>query len=302
MKVILSRKGFDSESGGYPSPVLPDGRMISLPILLNDRIKYSDLRVDENLTYFDLMRQLHPTIKYKKEWHTLTENTQCHFDPDINGSAMKRHISWEPLFGQNGTAQKHLENQKVAEGDLFLFFGTFGKTIKRDGKYQFDSSQEFHAIYGYFQVGAIIPIDDNTKFPEWMSYHPHIDPSRDPSNYRGNNTVYVARDRLTWQPDVPGAGLLNFTEKLILTKKGCLKSRWNLPLFFDEVNISYHSEKSWNRKDGYFQSAKRGQEFVIQSNKKIEGWIKDILREGLMRQVPTSDSTRCTLQANTLAL
>ena len=298
MKVILSRKGFDSQYGGYPSPVLPDGRMISLPIPSDDKIKYSELRVDENLTYFDLMQQLNPRIKYNNKWHILTENTQCHFDPDINGSATKRHTSWKPLFGQIGAAQAHLKNKEVEEGDLFLFFGTFRKTIKQDGMYQFDSSREFHAIYGYLQIGEIVSLENNTKFPEWMAYHPHTDPSR----YGIKNTIYVARDRLTWQPDVPGAGLLNFTEKLILTKKGCLKSRWNLPLFFDEVNISYHSEKSWNRKDGYFQSAKRGQEFVIQSNKKIEGWIKDILREGLMRQVPTSDSTRCTLQANTLAL
>jgi len=32
MKVILSRKGFDSGYGGFPSPVLPDGTMLSLPI------------------------------------------------------------------------------------------------------------------------------------------------------------------------------------------------------------------------------------------------------------------------------
>lgn len=32
MKVILSRKGFDSTYGGYPSLILPDGELISLPI------------------------------------------------------------------------------------------------------------------------------------------------------------------------------------------------------------------------------------------------------------------------------
>jgi hypothetical protein len=58
MNVILSRKGFDSQYGGYPSPVLPDGRMISLPIPLTDKIEYKNLRVDENLSYFDLMKQM----------------------------------------------------------------------------------------------------------------------------------------------------------------------------------------------------------------------------------------------------
>ena len=32
MKVILSRKGFDSQYGGMPSPILPDGTLLSLPI------------------------------------------------------------------------------------------------------------------------------------------------------------------------------------------------------------------------------------------------------------------------------
>lgn len=273
MKVILSRKGFDSQYGGYPNPVLPDGRMISLPIPSDDKIEYSNLRVDENLTYFALMKQLNPRIKYNYKWHILTENTQCHLDPDINGSAMKRHTSWTPLFGQISAAQTHLENERVREGDLFLFFGTFRKTIKQDDMYQFDSSQEFHAIYGYLQIGEIIPLDNNSEFPEWMDYHPHTDPSR----FGGNNTIYVAKDRLTWQLDMPGAGLLSFTKKLILTKKGYSKSRWNLPPFFKEVKISYHSEKSW--KNGCFQSAGRGQEFVIHSNKKIENWVKDILKK-----------------------
>lgn len=167
------------------------------------------------------------------------------------------------------------QEQEVKEGDLFLFFGTFRKTIKQGGIYQFDSSQkEFHAIYGYLQIGEIIPLDNNTKFPEWMNYHPHTNPKM---LYEKNNTIYIARDQLTWQSEMPGAGVLSFTEKLILTKVGYSKSRWNLPPFFKKVKISYHSEKSW--KNGYFQSADRGQEFVIHSNEKIENWAKDILKK-----------------------
>lgn len=32
MKLILSRKGFDSSAGKAPSPIFPDGGMLSLPI------------------------------------------------------------------------------------------------------------------------------------------------------------------------------------------------------------------------------------------------------------------------------
>ena len=36
MKIILSRKGFDSGNGGQPSPILPDGTLLSMPIPSND--------------------------------------------------------------------------------------------------------------------------------------------------------------------------------------------------------------------------------------------------------------------------
>jgi len=45
MKVILSRKGFDSENGGYPSPILPNRQMISLLIPdQEDDIRYSEVK------------------------------------------------------------------------------------------------------------------------------------------------------------------------------------------------------------------------------------------------------------------
>ena len=43
MKVILSRKGFDSSNGGCPSPILSDGTLLSLPIPSADRDTYDDL-------------------------------------------------------------------------------------------------------------------------------------------------------------------------------------------------------------------------------------------------------------------
>jgi Nucleotide modification associated domain 3 len=30
-RLVLSRKGFDFDFGGQPSPILPDGQMVSLP-------------------------------------------------------------------------------------------------------------------------------------------------------------------------------------------------------------------------------------------------------------------------------
>lgn len=55
MKVILSRKGFDSQYGGMPSPILPDGTLLSLPIpSKEDTTKYTDLTWNGK-SYYELM-------------------------------------------------------------------------------------------------------------------------------------------------------------------------------------------------------------------------------------------------------
>ena len=54
-KIILSRKGFDSGCGGYPSPILPDGTIISLPIpAINENVTpaYKDLKCGD-LSYLN---------------------------------------------------------------------------------------------------------------------------------------------------------------------------------------------------------------------------------------------------------
>ena len=44
MRIILSRKGFDSQYGKQASPILPDGTMLSLTIPSdNDYFTYSDI-------------------------------------------------------------------------------------------------------------------------------------------------------------------------------------------------------------------------------------------------------------------
>lgn len=275
MKVILSRKGFDSQYGGYPSPILPDGRMISLPIPSDEEkpIHYSDLKIDRTTTYYDIMKELEPEIKYDDEWHRLTERTKCHLDPDVYRNVRKRNEHWKAIFGQIDAAQTHLDNEGVKEGDIFLFFSTFRQTEYEGGRSNFvPEDPKIHIIFGYLQIGEIKKIGPNTKCPSWMDYHPHTDSDR----RGGNNTVYIARDTLSWDSKLPGADTFDYHEDLILTKEGYSKSRWDLDAIFKEVKISYHSKKSWG-KEGYFQSTAKGQEFVIHSNNEIEGWVKKLI-------------------------
>jgi len=123
MRVILSRKGFDSYYGGYPSPILPDRRMISLPIPLSgDPICYKDLKINQNESLYELMSKLEPKVKIKGKQTELKKQKRCHLDPDIYYFLIDREKGWTPLFGQIKAAQSHLENRNITEGGLFLFF------------------------------------------------------------------------------------------------------------------------------------------------------------------------------------
>ena len=267
MKIILSRKGFDSKSGEYPSPILPDGKFVSLPIPDESDIFYSNLKLN-GFTYYEIMKQL-GMKKYN-------EKSTCHLDPDICMNVLERPKNWRPIFGQIDKSQKHLNNQDVKEGDLFLFFGMFRKTKYNEGKLVFcKNDPEIHAIFGYLQINEIIrTASEADKIKDWMYYHPHIKSKErrlDPSN-----AVYIAREKVSWNDKVAGAGCFHFNEKLVLTKKGYSKSRWDLdPEIFGNLKITYHPNP-W--KENYFQSLKSpGQEFVIEENEKVENWAKELI-------------------------
>ena len=77
MKIILSRKGFDSQSGGMPSPIMADGTLLSLPIPDdNGNATYHDLSY-EGKTYYEIIQELSPRVAEK------LKDSKCHIDPDM---------------------------------------------------------------------------------------------------------------------------------------------------------------------------------------------------------------------------
>lgn len=276
VKIILSRKGFDSGNGGYPSPILPGDKMISLPIPSpGDHISYSELNLkyqnkDYYDTYYDLMKELRPTIMRRNEGKILLrKDTKCHLDPDIYENVFDRKKGWRPLFGPDGSAQTHLEKNGLEIDDIFLFYGTFRKTVYDDGRLIFDPIfPKKHIIFGYLQVGEI-ETRPKTKVPKWMRYHPHC-----------GYTMYVARKTLSLNPKLPGAGTFNYNKYSILTRKGRTKSVWELPF---KNKISWHGEKWYKRysklsNGNYqFQSNDIGQEFVFEKNREVTRWAKKLI-------------------------
>lgn len=290
MKVILSRKGFDSGTGGYPSPILPDGTLLSLPIPdATSDIKYSDLKHKEN-SYYELMKSLKGTyLKDNGNKSSLSKNTSCHLDPDLVYDVFAREKGWRGIFGQIDRAQSHLENQEVKEGDLFLFFGWFRRTIVIGGKLKFDPSDKFgrHIIYGYLQVEEVIQADDQRKLKSWMEYHPHALESR---LCRNKNTLYIAKEELSFMKGLPGYGTFKYENHRAITKEGEQnRSYWDLPSEFRKLEISCHKKSDWT--DEFFKSNARGQEFVFQEDDAVLKWAREVLTDEktLTREIEEND-------------
>ena len=275
MKVVLSRKGFDSGYGGYPSIILPTGEMITLPIPSDkeDYYTYKDVKTRSGSSLYSIMKSLNSNIKsgtYKK----LDETINCHLDPDLCEFSVDREEGWRGAFGQISAAQKVLENNDIKEGDLFIFFGWFNDVVKTEDGYKFIRGDGKHTIFGYLQIDKIIhPNRDGV--PAWLKNHPHAKAiSR---LKKDSNCIYIAKEKCTFNENIKGYGMFTYNEELDLTKKGLTRTCWDLPSIFKDVNITYHTKDSW--KNGYFKSACRGQEFVIEENEKIEKWAINLIQK-----------------------
>ena len=263
MKLILSRKGFDSSNGQMSSPIMPDGTLLSMPI--PDDVSchtYGSLRWN-GMSYFDIIKSLKPKT-------TLTEECHCHLDPDIREEACERPNGWQPAFGQIRAALTELRNNGVKEGDLFLFFGWFKQTEWANGKLRYvRNAPNLHILYGYLQIGTII--EKKAEVPQTLVQHPHYI-NHDESWSKGLNAIFIPSKSLSIAPEIPGYGVLDYRKDRVLTKDGYTRGRWDLPDFFKDVKIS-HNPNPW--KNGYFQSAGIGQEFIMDATPEIQEWAKN---------------------------
>ena len=265
MKIILSRKGFDSANGGQASPILPDGTMLSLPIPSHDDIPFSEIQW-HGTSFRDIIRQLNKNT-------LITSASRCHLDPDLRKEVRPRRPGWTPAFGQKGSSLTELLNNNVAVGDIFLFYGWFKQTEYHDEKLCYlRGAKDIHAIYGYFQIGEIIR--EEKDIPEWLREHPHANHDKYDKDWeRKQNAIFLPSRQLSFNPEWPGAGTFTFDRRKVLTKEGCSRSRWTFPDAMWDTPIS-HCPNGW-RKD-YFQSAAIGQEFVMDATPPVLDWLKAI--------------------------
>ena len=240
MKIVFSRKGFDSAAGRAPSPII-DGCPISIPIPATamDRAEttYSDLGLGDIVERITRCR--------------ITGDERCHDDPMFENGRC--------AFGQNGRAQRHLDNNGVGVGDVFLFFGWFSKAVRADGH---------HRVFGYLKVeevkrlgAASTPLDRPRGFSR---LHPHT-----VGSWNCNNTIYTG----------PGATAVSDAPGLRLSVPTGPMSRWKVPSWLCDAGLTYHGKSTVWRPDDTLQTVGRGQEFVteIAGRPEAEEWLQGIL-------------------------
>jgi hypothetical protein len=160
LRIIFSRKGFDSAAGGGPSPII-NGVPISLPIPTGRRSEST----------YGLVGLGDIVVQITKG--RLQADDLCHEDPMFHNGRC--------AFGQTGAAQTHLGNQAVCVGDTFLFFGLFADA---------DARERHHRIFGFLRIEEVRTLgsrpSDQDQPDEFPRRHPHTI-----GLWNDNNTLYL---------------------------------------------------------------------------------------------------------------
>ena len=285
MKIILSRKGFDSSIGGVASPIFPSGRLCSLPIpeTLHGRnpLRYQDILYDG---------QAHSKIVHDLTRGKITPDMAVHLDPDLNFTSIPRLPGWKPLFGQAGATERHLQNQGVGGGDVFLFYGWFRRVEQCAGAYRYVRGEpDLHVMFGWLQIEQRIAVAQRSNIPAWAGDHAHCRCAQP----LALDSLYTSTDHISL-PGVtlnrPGAGLFStYHSSLCLTNQEPYVSRriWRLPRWMSpaagRMPLTYHAhQKYWEMKEDHLllRSAGRGQEFVLDCDEYPEAveWLANLIQ------------------------
>jgi len=270
MRIIFSRKGFDSASGGCPSPVI-DGRPVSIPIptRMPSQVRFGDLAGDIGAMVNDLTKGRY------------SASDACHLDPDIEATALRRRPGWRGAFGQVGQAQGHLLNENVGPGDLFLFWGLF-RAARKGQRWEFCGPRE-HRIFGWLQVHEVVRAGANgsavARNAPWLADHPH---ARD--GWPVSNTIYIGARSLTLRNPINGvAGWGCFRGGLRLTAPDSQAvSTWSVPPWLNPacggVGMTFHQQPQRWTTSGTVAIVRRGQEFVADIGQRADAldWLEQL--------------------------
>jgi hypothetical protein len=227
----------------------------------------------------------------------LSRTMEVHLDPDLRRNSIERS-AFQHAFGQSGQAQFHLHKRGLrketaeSDADLFLFFGLYRRASNESGVWRYAKPPAIHVIFGWLQVGSICNLPDD-PIPANLQNHPHAIPSsivRDElARFRkASNTIYCARQHLTFKPELPGAGVFgkfnpddtNHPRQITKANQD-QASLWCIPSFFH--GLSNMGTKHPNPSGGLWEPQRKGpgQEFVLDVDGKepeVSDWLEKLFR------------------------
>ncbi len=141
---------------------------------------------------------------------------------------------WLPMAGQVG--RHRAISPDKASARAICSCSTAGSVETRHvehGLRYARGSDDVHALWGYLEVGQVWNVAETPEPPAWATGHPHFR-YRDKKPFTNpNNTVYVATERLSFDPRLPGGG----TARVIPAAAPpyatrTTRSHWDLPISF----------------------------------------------------------------------
>lgn len=286
MKLIFSRKGMDSAAGGLASPILPDGRLLSLPIPGDHAFRLSDWPAPG----WDLEALVHDLSGGR-----INAQLPVHADPQLIAPPGERE-TWRAALGQHGAAESHLQAQGVSAGDCFLFYGWFRQVELHKGRWRYvPAAPNLHVLFGWLRVGKMLDANDAVQresclrqFP-LLAKHPHI---ADWEQYtKRANRIYLADQSLRLQGrDFGGAGhWSHLSLRRVLTWPGQNRSLWRLPAWMAPEKgsrLSAHEKpERWQMSGRFAQlsNVPRGQEFVLHTpnQRSLKRWLARVFEDGI---------------------
>lgn len=272
MRLIFSRKGFDSSAGGVPSPVV-SGQPVSLPI---------PTKMPTPTRYRDVSTGIYKLVEDLTKGR-IQSDRNCHLDPDLDEKSLPRLPGWRGALGQLGAAQSHLARNSVGPGDLFLFWGLFQAAAinPSTNKWQFKGPRE-HRIFGWLQIDDVLRVGPDPQYAlsryPWLEKHPHA-----ATGWPESNTIYVGRENLNLpgrNVDRNGFGLFEGGSRLTAVDSARV-STWSVPCWMDPhrggVGMTYHPEGRWCSA-GTLIAAARGQEFIADIGERDDAldWVANL--------------------------
>jgi len=281
MKIIFSKKGFDSCYGGYPNIIDEKGNFIIIPIPLSQEEQssakykgqfYNEIKCYEKSIYEYMKENNIQKIKNGKAEPISINNEDipCHADPNIH-NFFKCEKSFSGSLGQIKSALKQLTNCKVEKDDIFLFYSWFKDK---------ESHQDKQIIWGYLKIDNIIKNpqklseEERTKLfndNSWLRYQPHWTNSDYYKSFE--NYIYIGTKFKVFNYNNDTKDLLTLTEKD--------KSRTNWLI------TEFKNKKFCNYKNKIFDSEGKikvpciGQEFIVDildTDIEIKEWLNKLLK------------------------